>query len=70
MALGATEQKRAWVPRFTQGNCLEQRRKFKVQLVAAAKFESDARTISQWTLCNILCSLPRMEQRLLLQAIS
>jgi hypothetical protein len=65
-------KKRARVARFTQGNRLEQRRKFKVpsslassmppsadaKLVAAAKFESGARTLSEWMLCNVLCSLP------------
>jgi hypothetical protein len=28
------------------------------KLVAAATFESGARTISEWMLCNVLCSLP------------
>jgi hypothetical protein len=65
-------KKRARVPRFTQGNRLEQRHKFKLpsplvssmppstskKLVAAATFESGARTISEWILCNILYSLP------------
>jgi hypothetical protein len=64
--------KRARVPRFTPGNRLEQRYKFTVpaplksslppsgdaKLVAAATFESGARTISEWILCNVLCSLP------------
>jgi hypothetical protein len=65
-------KKRSRVPRFTPGNCLEQRQKFKSpsplvssmppsadkKLVAAAKFESGARTISEWILCNVFYSLP------------
>jgi hypothetical protein len=60
------------VPRFAPGDRLEQRYKFKVpaplksslppsgdaKLVAAARFESGAHTMSEWMLCNVLCSLP------------
>jgi hypothetical protein len=64
-------KKLARVPRFTPGNRLEQRHKFKVpaplmsslppsadaKLVAAATFEGGTRTMSEWMLCNVLCLL-------------
>ena len=65
-------KKRARVPRFTDGNRLEERQRLKLpsplvssmppsadkNLVAAARFESGVRTISEWILCNVFYSLP------------